>query len=727
MYSKLSDEQRRIVECPHDRHAIVRAVAGSGKSTVLVERLARLFEVHRVPAHEILAVMFNKDAAVQLSERLFKRMQTKANTPASLTYHGLGTQLINQLVHAGKAPAWRFMPAPDEAVRFTMRVLDPLFKANEIKRRRKVAELFQGFVDRIKGDMVSAETMFNSDPDLDESLRWFIQGYRIYEQQRQKQGLRFFSDLIYDPLQIIKADAEAARLVANRYQHIVVDEYQDICEAQQQLVEAVAGTRAKLMVVGDDDQTIYTWRGAKPDYILNGFAKIYQNPIEFQLSRTWRYGHALSIAANYVISNNRVRAPKLCISGANAKRTVIRLHIENPTEDEQNGVLLPHIEYWLKQPDAQLSDIAVLFRTYGRSGKAQLELLNAGIPFRMAGPPTSVIFQNLWVTYLLTWFRLAAGDFAAQPFAGEPDSTSVNQVMQLVSPTWISELTWDQSRSLATGLLKSPEAKRTVPAFIQRNPGMYTGLQSKLMDFAVVWDFVRNLSKHKHESGGLLPPRMRHITFDSAASLLRFVYQHFSIEGVIARRSGSKSAAEDNVQLVEALANYIEGKNQSVEEALSHIQHLINFSERSLEALDAITLTSVHRSKGLEWPCVIMPALRHGWFPYARGIKSGETCPFTSEEIEDERRLFYVAMTRACNRLVMIAPPDPGFINATTHGSFESPPNIEHTNNASQFLYEMNFAAAMATATMIYKGAVDTEALGTLRGPDLALDYLAKI
>ena len=111
---------------------------------------------------------------------------------------------------------------------------------------------------------------------------------------------------------------KAAQAVANRYEHIIVDEYQDICESQQSLIRFVAGSKARVMVVGDDDQTIYTWRGAKPSYILRDFQRDFPGATVYHLTRTWRYGHALSCAANYVITGNKDRADKLCISGDHA-------------------------------------------------------------------------------------------------------------------------------------------------------------------------------------------------------------------------------------------------------------------------------------------------------------------------------------------------------------------------------------------------------------------------
>ncbi len=725
MSAKLSAEQEAIVTCPPDRHAIVRAVAGSGKSTVLVHRLKYLHEVHRVPAQEILAVMFNRDAANQLYDRMVVEMGGKLNTPQSLTYHGLGTQMLNQLIHAKKAPRYQFEANPEKAVSRTMDWLKPYFRSYSIKRPRRVAETFLSFVDRIKGDLVDARTAFLRDEDMDASQEWFIAAYKTFEQERHRNRVRFFSDLIYDPLVIIQKDPEAAALVANRYQHIVVDEYQDICEAQQQLVNAVAGTRAKLMVVGDDDQTIYTWRGALPDYILYRFAEMYRNPIEFQLSRTWRYGHAISLTSNSVISKNVVRTAKMCVSGSAARRSFIQVVSAPPDNDAP--LLVPRINAWLTQPKHKLNDIAVLFRTYGRSGAAQLELLNAGIPFRMAGPETAVIFQNRWVVYLMTWLQLAAGDFAREPFVGEPDYNSIATVVNLVNPAFMEGMDWPSCRALAKALLICPTARTTVSMTIPTLPNMTAPLADRLNDFARIWDFVRNLSKGPSRLAGSMPQDMAKVSMDSAVSLFRFVYTHFNMESVIARSSASKSAAEDNQLMVEALGRYIGRTGYGVEDALQHIQHLITFSESSMEAVDAMTITSVHRSKGLEWPCVILPDLRQGWFPHVRGLKAGDACYIEGDKLEDERRLFYVAMTRACNLLVLIIPEDRNLEVARNKGVSAPLTELKHAQDCSQFVYEMNLSLNTMLENMLHTGNINLSQITSFEDHKGAIEYLESL
>lgn len=739
MYSRFSDEQKQIVLCPPDRHAKVTAVAGSGKSTVLVERIAYLQEVHRTHPDLILAVMFNKDAAVQLTERLHKRLG-RANTPQCLTFHGLGTQMLSMLTRAGKTPPWRFEQTPSKQVRFVEQCLGGLMDKHNIRRKRMVAELFLGFVDRVKGDLLPPKTVLLRDDDL-AAYDWFVPAFALFEQQRAKQGVRFFSDLIYDPLVAIRRDPEAAKLVANLREHIVVDEFQDICESQMRLVRAAAGDRAKLMVVGDDDQTIYTWRGAQPDYILHKFADIYTNPIEFKLSRTWRYGHALSVAANYVICNNTVRTDKLCVSGNKARRTQIRLvTVPNaapaPKDKDQDAVsdkakshqeLVPEIHSWLKKKDATLSDIAILFRTYGRSGEAQLELLNAGIAYRMSGPESAVLFENRWVKFLIAWLRLAAGDFCTAPFAGEPDFGSIRQVSDLVSPDWIDGIWWPESNELAKALLANPDATITIPRFIQGQPNLSMLAINQLRSLAQVWEFMRNLSKRRPILSGQLPADLQAVRFDDASSVLDFVVERFKVPGVIAKRSSGLGKAEDDINLLQAFTHYIKMKEFDVEQALVHIQHLISFSNSALKALDALTLTSVHRSKGLEWPCVIMPGLRQGWFPHVRGAKAGEPVVVNPDDLEDERRLFYVAMTRACERLVLLAPEDAHFASQMNRGSTQLPTTMFHAASASQFLYEMNYRLSCFTAIHLETGRFTPKEIASFADHKLALQYLDQL
>ena len=308
----LSSEQQQIVDHPVDRHAVVLAVAGSGKSHTMVERVAFLIEANRVPHSAIIAVMFNKSASEEFEERLGKRLG-KANAPESVTYHRLGTLTLKILVKAGLAPDWTFDANPNSARNFTADVIADACRINGHKYPRIVADAFLSFVDRVKSDLTTPLKVWEAG-NWQNSYSWFVDYFPIYEKARADAKLRFFSDLIYDPLVILQQSEQARRVVANRYRHIIIDEFQDICCSQYELVRYVAGSLARVMVVGDDDQSIYRWRGADIDNILN-FEKDYPNVTIIKLEENYRSTQNILKAASAVVGQNRHRKAKTLWTG----------------------------------------------------------------------------------------------------------------------------------------------------------------------------------------------------------------------------------------------------------------------------------------------------------------------------------------------------------------------------------------------------------------------------
>ena len=175
------------------------------------------------------------------------------------------------------------------------------------------------------------------------------------------------------------ADSELAAWVTDRVDHIIVDEYQDINESQQQLLKILAGSRAKVMVVGDVDQCIYEWRGARPEYITTRFQLDFPNPENYQLSYTFRYGHQLSLAANHLIAGNKKRDRKLCISHETNPKTIITC-----LEEQKKHPAISVLSEW-REKNRSLRDAVVLVRLFAQSVPVELALLEAGIPYRLEG------------------------------------------------------------------------------------------------------------------------------------------------------------------------------------------------------------------------------------------------------------------------------------------------------------------------------------------------------
>lgn len=697
----LSAEQEQIVLHPPELHAKVLAVAGSGKSHTMVERCAYLVEAKRIDPTRILAVMFGRTAADEFTGRLEKRLG-KRNSPASLTFHGLGTLTLRRLIKDGLAPDWLFEAKTSKSTAFAVHVIEDACNRYGHKYPRMVAEAFLGFIDRVKGDLSSPQAAWEKG-DWDSKYAWFPEVYPLYEKARERKKIRFFSDLIYDPIVIMAADDKAEQSIAGRYQHVIVDEYQDICEAQQSLVRFNAGGGAKVMVVGDDDQTIYSWRGAKPSYILRDFERDFPGGRTYALSRTWRYGPALSCAANSVITNNFDRADKLCISTEKTPETELFLEWD---QDNGRTAILKIVSAWVSK-GRKLNEIAILVRTYSKSAAGQFALLQSGTPFRLEGGDDASVLDNPWVASLLLWMQVAAGRFASRAYAGDPDSTALFTMKRIIGTPTLG-LSWEGMNKLAVCVLADPSEMNGFMHFIRTGLSMQDGrLSEVILRRGKLWKQIREL---------------RHHDVDDPLALLEKIIDELAIKLFIQKHAKNPDDAADQIEMIDAFLAYVKSRNgHSLSEFLDHVDDLRSFSLRAKTATDAIHMTSVHRSKGLEWPCVIIPGCVEGWFPHKprRALE-----PEAAEcHMEDERRLFYVAMTRAREQLHFLAPPDALLHQWLRAGRSGSPAMLSvNGTSASRFLYESNIYLSKAMPHMLRRDV-------NLRagGPEVFNRYLEEV
>lgn len=681
----LSLQQQEVVVHPHDRHALVLAVAGSGKSTTMVERIAYLIEAKRYDPAKLLAIMFNKAASEEMLERLQRRLG-KRNAPESVTFHRLGTLTLKRLVQGGMAEHWNFEANPKKAVRFTAEIIESACKRYGHKYPRLVAEDFLGFVDRVKSELMTPAQVWSLG-EWASRYEWFVPWYNQYEKERQQKQMRFFSDLIYDPVMVMRGNDKAVQYMDGRYDHLILDEYQDICESQQALIRYTAGTSAKVMAVGDDDQTIYGWRGAKSSYILRDFHTDFPGAITYKLNRTWRYGHALSCAANYVISGNMDRADKLCISGEKAPNTEIFLEYENKSLSKPR--LISIIDQWV-QGGGQLTEMVVLVRSYSRSAESQFQLLQHGVPFRLEGGDEASVLANKWVASLIGWMQLAAGHVASHAYAGEPDIGSIIDIRKFIDVPALG-MGWEKSGILAKLVLQFPDEGVGFGQFASHHvPSTNQLLADRVIKRGKLWRKLRQMSR-----SGDMP---------KAHILVTELMYFLDIERSIKAEAQKDEHAEEVLNLIEAFVLYVKAnaKGRSLPEFMNHIQDLLTFSQKAKESTAALLITSCHRSKGMEWPVVIMPSLWQGSFPIVPRSIAAEKI---EEHLADERRLFYVAMTRAIKKLYLMTPRDPQleqWLKAGHGGNCDRViPFSKNPATASQFLYESNLYLSKALPAIL--------------------------
>ncbi len=657
-----TEEQRRIIAHPGG-HARVGAVAGSGKTTTMIGRVGHLLR-QGVAADKVLVLMFNRSAREAFASSMATGLaDLQRPLPEVRTFHALGLRLVESFTRRRALPAYRLETAGHSLERLARQaVVEALKEEQEGWPSPEEVEEFLTFLDLVKG-AAGQPTEVLARLGLPSRYSYFPRAFAIFEEARCRLGLRFYADLIHEPLLAMQADPTLAAWVGDRVDHIIVDEYQDINEAQQLLLKIVAGSRAQVMVVGDVDQCIYEWRGARPEYITDRFQIDFPQPSDYLLSHTFRYGHALSLAANHLIAHNPRRDGRLCLSSPGTPATAITLLAEpalagaaagqgkqRPGQHPLPGV----VKEWLAK-GRSLGEAAVLVRLFAQAVPVELALLQAGIPYRLVGNTT--VFECPEIVALLGYLQLAAG----LPIGGEDLARRGATVRAMLSQPHLG-VKREQLEEMAEAIARDP---RSAARFIElgAGPDLPPFQRRRLAETAGSWQRLVGL-------GADLPAGKLLAKIVDILGLYEF-YQSFA---------ATAAAAGNRIKTCQALIAFASAEGLGADGLLARLDQLRREGEGE-EAAERLLITSVHRAKGLEWPLVILPGLEEGSFPF-HGEDEGRI-----KQFEDERRLFYVAMTRAIESLVLLHPADARLREHLAAGgcSYPGPPH-----RASRFLFECN-------------------------------------
>jgi DNA helicase-2/ATP-dependent DNA helicase PcrA len=657
----LTKEQLRIINHAGG-HARVSAVAGSGKTTTMVARVGHLLQ-QGVAADRILVLMFNKSARDSFAETMKTRLAPLGcRLPEVRTFHSLGMRLVNSFTKRGVLPAYTLVTEEYVLEKLARQVANELYREteeNEGYLSGDEVEEFLTFIDLVKSTVTGAGQVFKT-LGLSSRYSYFIKAYELFEKVRKERKTRFYADLIHEPLMAMLSDSELDAWVTNRVDHIIVDEYQDINEVQQQLLKILAGSLAKVMVVGDVDQCIYEWRGARPEYITTRFQLDFPEPVNYLLSFTFRYGHQLSLAANHLIAGNRKRDQKLCISHETTKKTRVSY-----VEEGSKHPVLSTLHEWQAE-GRSLREGVVLVRLYAQSVPVELALLEAGIPYRLEG--NAQVFDCPEVLALTGYLKLALGTLA------DDDQERREHILTAMLSQPHLGIKRDEMKVITRTIAENPHA---APSLLQdwTTAEMPQFIRKRFEETAANWHWLAET-----DCSGPADKLLKRIV--TRTKLYEF-YHNFS----------TKSAtAENRVKTCQAFIDFAAVQNLSVCQLLEKIAELRRSGTDPTS--ETLLITSVHRAKGLEWPLVILPGLEEGAFPFYRDRDDG------MEDLEDERRLFYVALTRAIEHVVCVHPVDAELKRCISKCCSKAPGrNVP----ASRFLYEANPGLSVSLGEMLYK------------------------
>jgi len=611
----LNDAQREAVTLD-ERHALILAGAGSGKTRVLVHRIAWLTEVMKLSPFNILAVTFTNKAAREMRGRMEQLIGEQAQRVTMGTFHGIAYRLLRQHYEAAGLPqAFQILDSDDQK-----RLVKRLLKALELDEAQWPVKQVQAY---INGEKEEGRRPHHIDAGPNPYVKKMLQIYQAYEQQCQKAGLVDFAELLLRAHELWLKRPEILSFYQNRYRHILVDEFQDTNSLQYAWLRVLAGGTGKLFVVGDDDQSIYGWRGAKIENIRL-FEQQFSDVKLVRLEQNYRSTSTILKAANQLISFNSERMGKELWSAGDAGEP-ISVYEAFSEYDEANFVV-GQIQRWVEQ-GGERQQVAILYRSNAQSRVLEQILIQAEMPYRIYGGLR--FYDRAEVKDVLAYLRL---------MVNRDDDASFERVYNL--PTrGLGEKTIQMVRDLARDLgLSLWQAAK-----LQIESGLSARAKGALAGFMDLVDALDQacLGKSLQDQVMLVISRSG-------------LQTHFEKD----RTEQGQSRLENLDELVSAAAGFdkkpkLESENE-LEMANEENPLLAFLAQANLEAGEnqadawesAVQLMTLHAAKGLEFPLVFMVGLEEGLFP----SQASNDDPY---RLEEERRLAYVGITRAERKLVM--------------------------------------------------------------------------
>jgi DNA helicase-2/ATP-dependent DNA helicase PcrA len=605
----LNDAQRDAVSAPPG-HYLVLAGAGSGKTRVLVHRIAWLTEVERVPAWGVLAVTFTNKAAGEMRHRCEEMVRGGTRGMWAGTFHGLSHRLLRlHWQEAGLPEGFQVLDSDDQ-LRLVKRVINDLGIDDSRYPPRQAAWFINGCKDEGK----RPEHLQDGQGAADMLARIYAE----YDAVCRRAGLVDFAELLLRAHELLRGHAGLLAHYRQRFGQILVDEFQDTNAIQYAFVRLLAGDSGKVLVVGDDDQAIYGWRGARVENVQH-FLRDFPGARTIRLEQNYRSTSHILQAANAVIANNPDRlGKKLWTEGEDGE--AVDLYAAYNEVDEARFVV-ERIQRWIADGGRAL-DCAILYRSNAQSRAFEEQLMQVSLPYRVYGGLR--FFERAEVKDSLAYLRLLAnrGDDAAFERA-------VN------TPTrGIGDRTLDQVRARA----RDAAAPLWEAVLLEISQGALAGRAKNALR-----GFVELIEALAEETRGMaLAEQLEHVLQRSGLRV------HYANE----QRGLLDSRTENLDELVTVASRYAQAEVGEDEEPMPELVAFLSYA--SLEAgegqaqawEDGVQLMTLHSAKGLEFPLVFLAGLEEGLFPSQRSLDE-------SGRLEEERRLAYVGITRARQKLVL--------------------------------------------------------------------------
>ncbi|HXI79077.1 MAG TPA: DNA helicase II [Steroidobacteraceae bacterium] len=618
----LNDDQRQAVASPLGA-ALVLAGAGSGKTRVLVHRVAWLIQVEGASPNSILAVTFTNKAAAEMRSRIETLLGLPSGAMWLGTFHGLAHRLLRIHWREANLPqSFQILDSEDQA-----RVLRKVLKALELDETRWIPREILWFINAQKDEGHRPKHIKD---DGDPTRRQLIKIYQAYEEACHRAGVVDFAELLLRAYELWRDNAALLQHYRSRFRHVLVDEFQDTNAIQYKWLMLLAGTNGLPFVVGDDDQSIYRWRGARVEN-LQHFRRDFPHAVLYKLEQNYRSTGTILKAANALISNNGGRLGKtLWTSGEDGER--VKLYAAFNERDEADFVV-NRIREWVARGGAR-REAAVLYRSNAQSRVFEEAFLNARMPYRVYGGLR--FFERAEIKDALAYLRL---------IASRADDTSFERVVNM-PVRGIGAKTMDTvrdfARSQATSLWN----------------GALHCMQSGLPQRAALalQAFMALIDKLAREVEGMeLHEQVDHVI------QMGGLIEHFKKE----KGERGEGRVENLLELVSAARGFspeteAESELSPLESFLAHA--VLESGEGQADPYDdCVQMMTLHSAKGLEFPVVFLAGMEDGLFPHQRSVAD-------LAGLEEERRLCYVGVTRAMRQLYVTYAEQRRLYGVDTYG-----------------------------------------------------------
>ncbi|MBS6453455.1 MAG: UvrD-helicase domain-containing protein [Butyrivibrio sp.] len=612
IYDKLNEQQKEGVFTTEGA-VLILAGAGSGKTGVLTHRIAHLIDDLGVNSYNILAITFTNKAAKEMKERVDRLVGMGADSAWIMTFHAACVRILRRYIcRIGYDNNFTIYDTDDQKS-----VIKDILKRKNLDPKQYKDRTILSVISNAKDNLISPDDMYQSSGGNYNTMKT-AEIYREYQEQLKKNNAVDFDDIIGLTVKLFNEDKEVLRYYQERFRYIMVDEYQDTNRAQFNLIRLLAGGHGNLCVVGDDDQSIYKFRGADINNILD-FEKYFNDAKIIKLEQNYRSTQKILDVANEVIKNNAGRKDKRLWTSVKDGTKVIFNVYENGYEEARG--IAEDIAHRHLHDRKDYSDFAILYRTNAQSRSLEEKLIEKNIPYRIYGGIN--FYARREIKDILAYLKTidnARDDLAVKRILNVP-----KRGIGAASVAKVDDYAYENDITFYVALRQAKEV-----------PGLQRAV-SKVEGFVTQIEILKSKSQ-----------------YIGVGKLIEEIIETVGYSDYIDAESESDEQATERRQNIDELISKAVQYEEIVDEPslsgfleeVALVADIDNLDENN----DMVSLMTIHSAKGLEFPIVYLAGMEDGLFPSYMSISTGD-----ESDIEEERRLCYVGITRAKETLIMSA------------------------------------------------------------------------